>query len=114
MKKKCSVCSYNNNGWCNYHKTNRLCDKISECGEPLNVKYHDLNIKPNDFESVLKGIRTFWTTFNDRDFKVNDVIILREWENNEYSERKIVKTISYKLEGEQYGLQYNYCILGLK
>jgi ASC-1-like (ASCH) protein len=49
---------------------------------------HDLKILPQYFEEVYNGNKTFEIRKNDRDFKVGDILMLREWivskENGEY------------------------------
>lgn len=78
-------------------------------------KIHDLKILPEYFEAVLTGDKTFEVRINDRDYKVDDFVILNEWTNDEgYTGRKILKRISYILNGGQYGIGEIYCVFGLK
>lgn len=96
-------------------------------------RVHELKIWPEYFESVEDGTKTFELRKNDRDFKVGDTLILKEWkfdlEKNEYGEerwsnahytgRKIRKKITYILQGRNYetqgsGLRKGWVILGLK
>lgn len=41
---------------------------------------HDLKILPNFFEQVANGNKTFEIRKNDRNFKIGDVLLLREIE----------------------------------
>jgi len=87
---------------------------------------HKLKILPEYFKAVVEGNKTFEIRKNDRDYKVGDTLILKEWyighKNyiddieicSDFTGEQIVKEISYVLEGGQYGLGIDYCILGLK
>lgn len=87
---------------------------------------HKLKILPQYFKEVKEGIKTFEIRENDRDYKVEDTILLREIENkthesplgnfliSDYTGQEITKEVTYILEGGQYGLEEGYCILGLK
>lgn len=56
---------------------------------------------PEFFGSVLEGRKTFELRKNDRNFKVGDILWLREWEplTAKYSGREIRKRITYMMEG---------------
>lgn len=49
-------------------------------------KIHELKVKPVYFEAVKEGIKTFELRRDDRNFKVGDILLLREWEH-QYSGR---------------------------
>ena len=74
-------------------------------------KIHELKIKPVYFEAVKEGTKTFELRRDDRNFKVGDILLLREWEHG-YSGRKIKKKVIYILK-EIEGLEAGYCILAL-
>ena len=89
---------------------------------------HELKIFPKYFEAVQDGSKTFEIRKADRDFKVGDILVLKEFksrlidctgyeevviEEGGYTGRKIAKRISYILEGGQYGLRKGYSILAL-
>lgn len=48
---------------------------------------HDLKILPKYFEDVLSGIKTFELRENDRNFKTEDMLRLREFSDGEYTGR---------------------------
>lgn len=74
---------------------------------------YDLKILPQYFEDVKAYKKNFELRKNDRDFKVGDTIILREW-SGEYTGRIIERKIEYIYEGRgEYGLSKGYSILGL-
>lgn len=72
---------------------------------------HDLKILPTYFEAVTKGRKNFELRKNDRDFKVGDIFVLREWKDGEYTGRYYIGSIGYVLQNcSEYGLQDGYCI----
>lgn len=74
---------------------------------------HELKIKPEYFQAVWDGIKTFELRKDDRSYQVGDVLILREFDNG-YTGATVVKTVSYVLRGcPEYGLSDGYCILGI-
>jgi len=86
---------------------------------------HELKILPQYFKSVKDGSKPFEIRKNDRDYKVGDTLILKEYDLENmihvpggiiggYTGQEITKEITYILEGGQYGLEEGYCILGLK
>lgn len=87
---------------------------------------HQLKTLPPYFNAVLNCKKTFELRKNDRDFKIGDTLILREWNMEErdstgpevkiiqkegYTGRQIKKTISYILKGGKFILHRNYVIL---
>ncbi|MEG1256647.1 ASCH/PUA domain-containing protein [Clostridium sp.] len=90
---------------------------------------HELKILPQYFKDVQNGIKPFELRKNDRDFKVGDILILKEYkqgltdstgpekvtvQKQGYTGRKIEKRITYILKGREYGLSKDYVILGLE
>lgn len=81
----------------------------------MTSKTHDLKILPEYFDAVQKGIKNFEIRRNDRDFKVGDILRLREWYHGKYTGREITKRVQYIYFGDgTYGLSDEYCILGLE
>ena len=77
---------------------------------------HALKETHGFFNAVLDGRKTFEFRRNDRDFKVGDTLILREWSDiqvKEYSGREIHCEVSYYLDNFE-GMSRGYCALGLK
>lgn len=75
---------------------------------------HELKILPEYFDAVVSGIKPFEVRNNDRDFRVGDKLVLREWDNEcFYTGRKTVKYVTYVLDAPEY-LQDGYVVLGLK
>jgi ASC-1-like (ASCH) protein len=51
------------------------------------------------FEKIKSGEKTFEVRLADTEYKVGDVLVLKEWDpdNNKYTGREIRKTITYVL-----------------
>lgn len=72
---------------------------------------HDLQLINPFFDDALKGLKHFELLYNARDFKVNDQLLLREFDpvSNSFSGRKIFGTITYLLHSFP-GLTEGYVI----
>lgn len=55
--------------------------------------FHELKILPEHFEPVLEGIKLAELRMNDRNFKVDDTLGLREYENGEYTGRIVYRRV---------------------
>ena len=55
--------------------------------------FHELKILPEHFEPVLEGIKLAELRMNDRNFKVEDTLCLREYENGEYTGRIVYRRV---------------------
>ena len=76
---------------------------------------HELKILPKWFEDVHSNKKNFEIRKNDRDFKVGDTLILKEWYRGKYTDRYVLREIEYIYQGDgTYGLSEEYCVLGLK
>ncbi|MFD3034330.1 DUF3850 domain-containing protein, partial [Streptococcus agalactiae] len=74
---------------------------------------HLLNCYPEYFEDIMDGTKTFECRYNDRDFKVGDELLLREYDPQKgYTYRCIVRKITYILS-DFIGLKDGYVILGV-
>lgn len=75
---------------------------------------HELKILPKWFNDVRSRKKNFEMRKNDRDFKVNDKLILKEWERGKYTGKELERFIEYIYYGDgTYGLSDEYVILGL-
>lgn len=54
---------------------------------------HELKILPQYFEAVQSGLKTFEIRKNDRDYKVGDTLVLKEYNNEAYTGREIRKDV---------------------
>ncbi|MGV3293834.1 DUF3850 domain-containing protein [Streptococcus pluranimalium] len=74
---------------------------------------HMLKCYPQYFEAVKDGTKPFECRYNDRDFKVGDELLLREYEPQKgYTSRCIVRKVTYVLS-DFVGLKEGYVILGV-
>lgn len=80
------------------------------------TEQHDIKILPQYYEDVISGKKSFEIRKNDRDYKVGDVFVLREWDSDHgYTGRSYANVIKYVLKDcPEYGLQDGYCIFGWK
>ncbi len=76
---------------------------------------HQLKILPKWFVDVQTNKKNFEIRKNDRNFKVGDILVLKEYENGTYTGRKVKRKVNYILYGDgTLGLSKDYCILGLE
>lgn len=79
-------------------------------------KLHNVKLLKEYFNDVANGNKKFEVRLNDRNYKVNDKLILNEviYENNlpVYTGRSINTTITYVLDNNIY-LKDGYVILGI-
>lgn len=81
-------------------------------------KVHRLKIWPEYFQAVVSGKKTFEVRYNDRDFRINDTLILEEYEphSNTFTGNTVKVRVSYILYGDDegpFGLASGYCIMGI-
>ena len=76
---------------------------------------HELKILPQWFADVKSGKKNFEIRRNDRDFKVGDLLCLKEYEKGRYTGNEVTRQIEYIYKGDgTYGLSEDFCILGMK
>lgn len=78
------------------------------------VKFHELKTIQPFFQQVCDGVKTFELRKNDRDFQVNELLKLQEYNpiTKEYTGRYVFKKITYILK-DFTGLVDGYVILGI-
>ncbi len=76
---------------------------------------HELKIFTEHFNQIWNGTKKCEIRKNDRDFKVHDALILREYlqKSNEYTNHSIWAEITHIIQGGQFGLDNNYCVLSI-
>ena len=77
------------------------------------MKHIYVKILPEYYEAVKCGDKTFEVRLNDRDYQVNDILHLQEFNNGEYTGRELVKVVSYILNDSTY-CKEGYVVLALK
>lgn len=80
------------------------------------MKLHELKIKEEYFNAIIRGEKTFELRKNDRDYQVGDLIHFKQIDGREYfNHSKDVYQIIYILKDvSEYGLDKEYCILAIK
>ncbi len=86
------------------------------------MKTHELKTDPHAFAASFLGDKPYELRRDDRDFKVGDLLVLRETELSGeqmaegapllYTGRALSRVVTHKLEG--YGLQPGWVILGVR
>jgi len=89
------------------------------------MKIHKLKCWPDFYEAIEKGDKTFEARRNDRNFKVNDLLHLREWSPADslhsalgtYSGRECWFWVTYVLHGseanQKTGIAEGSCVMGI-
>lgn len=78
------------------------------------MKVHTLKTTTGFFNAVDSGRKPFEVRRNDRDFKVGDLLVLREWDERAgvYLGREIGAVITYLLH-EFPGIEPGFAVLGI-
>lgn len=76
---------------------------------------HHIKCWPEYFESIENGIKTFELRKDDRNYKIGDTLVIRDFDPDTatYSGKFLIRIVNYKMSDSLMGLQYGYCILGL-
>lgn len=84
--------------------------------EPRAVQTHELKTWPAVFWNTVQRIKTFEYRKNDRDFRLGDRLLLREYDPDRdvYSGQAILVYVSYILYGPDYGIPEGYCVMSVK
>lgn len=79
---------------------------------------HQLKIIPKYFEDVVLNNKNFEIRKDDRDFKVNDILVLREYDETkkQYTGCEATCKVIYLLKHEDFpqGIKEGYCVMGIK
>lgn len=73
---------------------------------------HELKIDPKYFELVQDGIKNWEIRKNDRKFKVGDILRLKEYNKEEFTNRELIRKVIGVFN--EFGLEKGYVILTLK
>lgn len=63
--------------------------------------HHKLKIERNYHHDIIQGRKTFEIRKNDRGFGIGDVVLLRRYENNQYTGDNTLVEITYITDYEQ-------------
>jgi Domain of unknown function (DUF3850) len=74
---------------------------------------HELKLWPQYFSAVMNREKTFEIRKNDRNFKIGDVLLLKEYNSSakRYTGRKVLRTITYITD---YAQQDEYVVMGIE
>lgn len=75
------------------------------------IKTHELKCLTGFFQDVISGLKTFEIRKNDRGYAVGDKLLLKEWNNVDYSGREALFLVIYLTDFEQ---QPGYVVMGIK
>lgn len=75
------------------------------------VKVHELKINPEYFSAIKDGRKRFELRYDDRNFRVGDVLILKEW-NGDFTGKSLECDVKYILKNFD-GLCDGYIIISL-
>ena len=68
----------------------------------MSRQHHYIKILPEYYRAVEQKKKTFEVRYNDRDYKVYDVLHLQEWLNGGYTGREITADVTYILNDSNY------------
>lgn len=77
---------------------------------------HELKTWSDVFPGLLDGSKRFESRKYDRDFRVDDLLYLREWDRGgegSYTGRSIALRVTYVLFGGRFGIEDGYVVMGL-
>ncbi|EOB3407703.1 ASCH/PUA domain-containing protein [Enterococcus hirae] len=75
------------------------------------MKTHELKILPEYFEAVTSGRKRFEIRKNDRDYKVGDLLYLREWNGENFTGDSYKAEVTYITD---YAQKDGYVVMGIK
>ncbi|GAB3790244.1 hypothetical protein GCM10028818_60110 [Spirosoma horti] len=75
---------------------------------------HYLKVADTFFDSLVDGSKPFEARLNDREFKTGDTLRLSEYKNNAYTGRVIFATVTYVLQGGNYGIKKGFVVMGIQ
>lgn len=80
------------------------------------MKEHALKTWPGPFQAVLDGRKTYEIRVDDRDYRVGDVLFLREYDpdTDVFYSRAVRALVTYKTPGGEWGLPATLCVLGIQ
>ena len=78
----------------------------------MSRQHHYIKILPEYYIAVDKGIKTFEIRFNDRNYKVGDILHLQEFCGGQYTSRELQREISYMIDDPNY-CKEGFVVLGL-
>lgn len=78
----------------------------------MSRNHHYIKINPRYFIPIEHGEKTFEVRYNDRSYKVNDILHLREYADGEYTGRQIDAEVTYLLDDNNF-CKEGYVVMSL-
>ena len=80
------------------------------------MNHHELKTWSEYFIAILSGEKKFEVRKNDRDYKVGDTLILKEWDNfiEHYTGATLEVKVKYILYGAKFGIEEGYCVMSIE
>lgn len=75
------------------------------------MKIHELKILPEYFNAVNEEIKTFEIRKNDRNYQVGDLLFLKEWNGEKYTNNSVYVQVTYITDYAQID---NYVVLSIR
>ena len=85
-----------------------------QTSDPTHLHTHELPLWPDCFAAVRAGTKPFDVRRNDENFRVGDILLLREFDPDpsQYTGRTLTRWVSYVLQGGTFGVEPDWCVLG--
>lgn len=79
-------------------------------------RVHRLKIWPSFFKEVKEERKPWELRRMDRDYRVDDALVLAEWdpETESFTGQTVIREISHVFTGGRFGLARGFCILSFK
>lgn len=91
----------------------------------MTLRVHEVKCWPKFYDHIESGEKTFEVRKNDRDYKIGDLLVIREWVEPEnehptlakgprYTGKMLSSVITYILTSKDFqGIKKGYAVLGL-
>lgn len=77
---------------------------------------HELKVHSQFWHDLHTNKKTFEVRKNDRDYKVGDTLVLKEYlpMTDKFTGEQMTVSVTYVLKGGDWGIKKGYCVLGIK
>lgn len=90
--------------------------EVKEDMIPVGENIHTIKTWDEYMMDIASGKKTFEVRKNDRNYEVEDKLILQGFDNTnkKYTGKWIIADVVYILHGGQFGIEEGYCVMGIK
>jgi ASC-1-like (ASCH) protein len=74
---------------------------------------HELKCWPEYFQAIIDGHKTFEVRLNDRNYQIEDLLLLKEWNADQYQGRMCLVRVIYILSGGQFGITEDHVVMSI-